>query len=250
MLEEDKLYQIRQKEGTHLSEKVNSDGSRAALQFDENNNLQGPIDLIEVDPAEIKRPVKVVKYKEERDLKDIIIEEVVSRFLGPVIDKSVDAIFNWMSTEVIPKAKSKSKELGKRIRENYKSKKSTKNDKEVIVKTESDKDKVTHTPDEIDKIISAMNSALKIIVLGIQELSNTIVADDGSDPQKVLEIQNKIKELTSEDAITTIRFMLTEQNRIMLDLQTIQLLEAFLNNEIIIENKTIRINKYLTESEN
>ena len=45
----DKLYRIKVKDGAHVNNHVKEDGSKAAIQFDEENNLQGPVDLIEVD---------------------------------------------------------------------------------------------------------------------------------------------------------------------------------------------------------
>ena len=55
----DKLYRIKTKEGAHVNEKVKDDGSRAAIQFDDENGLQGPVDLVEVDESEYTREVYV-----------------------------------------------------------------------------------------------------------------------------------------------------------------------------------------------
>ena len=53
---DDKLYRVVRKDGSHLNTKVNPDGTKSALQFtDENNDLSGPIDLIEVDEEELVR---------------------------------------------------------------------------------------------------------------------------------------------------------------------------------------------------
>ncbi len=35
----EKLYHIKTKEGAHINEKLKDDGSRAAIQFDEENGL-------------------------------------------------------------------------------------------------------------------------------------------------------------------------------------------------------------------
>ena len=47
---DDKLYKVVRKDGSHLNTKVNPDGTKSALQFtDDNNDLIGAVDLIEVD---------------------------------------------------------------------------------------------------------------------------------------------------------------------------------------------------------
>ena len=53
---DDKLYKVVRKDGSHLNTKVNPDGTKSALQFtDDNNDLNGPVDLIEVDEEELIR---------------------------------------------------------------------------------------------------------------------------------------------------------------------------------------------------
>lgn len=40
---EEKLYKVIRKKGNHQNTKVNKDGSRVALQFTENNNMDGTV---------------------------------------------------------------------------------------------------------------------------------------------------------------------------------------------------------------
>ena len=50
---DEKLYRVVRKDGSHLNTKVNPDGTKSALQFtDDNNDLNGPVDLLEVDEKE------------------------------------------------------------------------------------------------------------------------------------------------------------------------------------------------------
>lgn len=45
-----KLYRVIRKDGSHLNIKVNPDSTKSALQFtDDNNDLNGSVDLLEVD---------------------------------------------------------------------------------------------------------------------------------------------------------------------------------------------------------
>ena len=48
----EKVYIVKTKEGAHINKKMKADGSRAALQFDSENSLLGPVDLIEVDESQ------------------------------------------------------------------------------------------------------------------------------------------------------------------------------------------------------
>ena len=59
-------------------------------------------------------------------------------------------------------------------------------------------------------------------------------------------MQSKLKELSSEDVMNTISFMLEDKNRDMLDQATIQLFEAFRNKDFIVEGETVSISKYLS----
>ena len=53
---DEKLYRVVRKKGSHVNTKVNPDGTKSALQFtDENNDLNGPLDIIEVDMSEYIR---------------------------------------------------------------------------------------------------------------------------------------------------------------------------------------------------
>ena len=62
----DKLYRIKVKDGAHVNNHVKEDGSKAAIQFDEENNLQGPVDLIEVDENEYIKEVYTEPIPKER----------------------------------------------------------------------------------------------------------------------------------------------------------------------------------------
>ena len=104
---------------------------------------------------------------------------------------------------------------------------------------------VIHTQEEVDQILNNMKFAALYIAAGIRELSNTVVKDDGTNPEIALSIQMKLKELTTDDVKRSIDFMLEDKNRDMLDQATIRLFEAFRNKEIIAGDKVVSINRYL-----
>ena len=107
-------------------------------------------------------------------------------------------------------------------------------------------DAVVHTQEEVDQILNNMKFASLYIAAGIRELSNTVIVDDGSDPERSLAMQEKLKELTSGQVMNTIKFMLEDRNRDALDQATIQLFEAFRHKDFIIDGEAVPISKYLT----
>lgn len=260
-MSEDKLYRIKTKEGAHINEKIKDDGSRAALQFDDENGLQGPVDLIEVDDTEYVREV----YIPERTMGQAFFEEVVAPVMVEVgtvvlekaIDAGMNAFGNWMSQTVIPVAKSKKAELKNKVAESRKEKNAKKAEKKqtaLAVKKKAEaktlppktEDKtIVHTQEEVDQILNNMKFAALYIAAGIRELSNTAINDDGTDPEKALTMQKKLQELSSREIMDTIEFLLADENRDMLDQATIRLFEAFRHNDFIVEGEAVPISNYL-----
>jgi hypothetical protein len=48
-----KLYRVYKNQDSHINTKVNEDGRKSAIQFDENNKLNGPVEIEDVDMDEI-----------------------------------------------------------------------------------------------------------------------------------------------------------------------------------------------------
>lgn len=266
-MSEDKIYRVRTKEGAHVNEKINEDGYRAAIQFDENNDLQGPLEIIEVDKEEFvtEREVIVEVEKEERSFGQVILEdavvpavaEVVTELLTKAAYAGIDAFGNWMSNKVIPAAKAKGGELIDKAIESRAEKKAKKMEQKknavdinkqtsisnATVQTETDT--VMHTAEEVEQIVNNMKYAALYIAAGIRELSKTVVSNDEIDPVVALEMQNRLKELSTGEVMRTIDFMLEEKNRDVLDQATIQLFEAFRHKDFIVDGEAVPISKYL-----
>ena len=66
--------------------------------------------------------------------------------------------------------------------------------------------------------------------------------------EKVSELENKYNELSSEQVMNAIDFMLEEKNRDKLDQATLQLFEAFRNHEFIIDGKMVPISNYFANN--
>ena len=265
-MSDDKLYRIKTKDGAHVNEKRKEDGSRAAIQFDEENGLQGPVDLVEVDESEITREVYVEVEKEGRSLGQVMLEdavapavaEVLTELLTRAAEAGINAFGNWMSQKVIPAAKAKGGEFVDKVRESRAAKKAAKIEQkqtevlekkstEVVSVPEKEEGKtVVHTPEEVEQILNNMKFAALYIAAGIRELSNTVVPEDDLNPEKSLAMQTKLNELSSGDIMDTIGFMLEDKNRDKLDQATIQLFEAFRNKDFNVEGEAVPISRYLT----
>ena len=110
---DEKLYRVVRKDGNHLNTKVNPDGTKSALQFTDNNDLNGPVDLLEVDEKELIRTEYISVPQAERSLGERLIDEVVV----PVIRDATTQLLEcgtekagiWIEEKVVPVAKSKVK---------------------------------------------------------------------------------------------------------------------------------------------
>lgn len=265
-MSDERLYRIKTKDGAHVNEKLKEDGSRAAIQFDEDNGLQGPVDLVEVDESEYTREVYVEVERKERSFGQVMLEDAVapaladalSIMLTRAVESGIDAFGSWMSQKVIPAAKVKGGELIDKARESRTAKKAKREATKQAalmakhkMKTKStaedgENDAVVHTQEEVDQILNNMKFAALYIAAGIRELSNTVIADDGTDPERLLAMQAKLDELSSGEVMNTIEFMLEDRNRAVLDQATIQLFEAFRHKDFIVGGKAVPISKYLS----
>ena len=263
IMPEEKLYRLRSKDGSHFNEKSNEEGWNSAIQFDEDNNLQGPLEYQVVEESEYTQVVEV--ERKQRTFGEVMIEDVVAPALAEaaiyLFEKAIEASAEAVKTKVIPVVKTKSVELIDRAKLAHAERKALKTEQkatEVITKKpskikaiellENEEKKVQHTTDEVDQIVNNMKFASLYIAAGIRELSNTVVVD--SNPEKALEMQEKLKELTSEQAVGAINFMLEERNRDMLDQATLELFEAFRDKQFIIEGERVPITNYISKVAN
>lgn len=260
--EGERLYRVKTKDGAHINEKLKEDGSRAAIQFDQENGLQGPVDLVEVDEEEYTKKVFIEVESKERSLREMIIEDAVApavaEILTVLMERAIDAGVDALFTKVIPATKAKGGEFIDKVKNSYVEKGNKKNIKKqstsitkeknaiksTVQKETIQQQSVYHSQEEVDQIISNMKFAALYIAAGIRELSNTIILDS-AEAEKALEMEAKFKELSSKQVMNTIDFMLEESNRDKLDQATLQLFEAFRNRNFIVNGEVVPIDKYL-----
>jgi hypothetical protein len=273
---DEKLYRVVRKKDCHINIKENSDGSKSAIQFDKDNSLAGPLDIIEVDEDALVRTKYVEVGPPMRTFGQIIVEDVVAPALEIVLEQALEEgvvyFSKVMKEKVAPKAKKKANELtasAKVILSGLKdgmTGKETKVSKiiklkEVAVAT-SEKtkieaeqievdnltfDKEVLSREEIQQIINLMKRSAFTLVACINLLRNSIVADDGSDPKRKMELQKNFEELTTANVMNQIDLMLDERNKDLLDQESYRMLAAFREGNFIVNSEAAPITNYLPQ---
>lgn len=79
----------------------------------------------------------------------------------------------------------------------------------------------------------------------IRMLNNTVIADDGSNPNTRIEIQKNIEALTTQEVISQIELLLVDKNRSMLDEAFLLLLQSFKDSYFVADNKKFPVELYI-----
>lgn len=105
------------------------------------------------------------------------------------------------------------------------------------------------SPEEIENVLATLKQSVIITATCIRILTNTIVYDDGSQPDKLVIAKKQLEELTTEKIMNQINLMLEEKNRNLLDEKSFQILSAFKNGQLLVGEKTVPISKYVAHTE-
>lgn len=270
---DEKLYRVVCKDGSHLNTKVNPDGTKSALQFtDDNNDLNGPVDLLEVDEEELIRTEYISVPQAERSLGERLIDEVVV----PVIRDATTQLLEygtekaeiWIEEKVVPVAKSKVKagwenlklfisaikDFDKPIKATQivtEQKNTFKARKVEVVNTVEDQEekKYALSPEEVDLLLDTARRSALMIAASLSILNNSVVMDDGTNPERIEMIQRGIEQLSSKDITTQIDLLLEDKNSGLLDDASIFMLRAFREGMFIGNGTPIPVSRY-TGAEN
>lgn len=268
---DDKLYRVVRKDGSHLNTKVNTDGSKSALQFtDDHNVLSGPVDLIEVDEEQLIRTEYVQVPKAERSLGERLVDEV----LIPVIRDTATQLLEygitkaeaWIEENAVPAAKAKVeagwenfklfiaalKNPDKSIKATKiiaeKQKNSLQGEIEVHSKVEpKGEKKYALSPEEVEILVDTTRRSALMLAASLSILNNAVVTDDGSDPERIAMIQRGIEQLSSEDITAQIDLLLEDKNSGLIDEASITMLQAFRNGKFVGDGTPIPVSKYIEE---
>lgn len=270
---DEKLYRVVRKDGSHLNTKVNPDGTKSALQFtDDNNDLNGPVDLLEVDEEELIRTEYISVPQSERSLGERLIDEVVV----PVIRDATTQLLEygtekaeiWIEEKVVPVAKSKVKagwenlklfisaikDFDKPIKATQivtEHKNTFKASEVEVVNTVEDQEekKYALSPEEVELLLDTARRSALMIAASLSILNNSVVMDDGTDPERIEMIQRGIEQLSSKDITTQIDLLLEDKNSGLLDDASIFMLRAFREGMFIGNGTPIPVSRY-TGTEN
>lgn len=267
---DDKLYKVVCKDGSHLNTKVNPDGTKSALQFtDDNNDLNGPVDLIEVDEEELIRTEYIQVPQNKRSLGELLVDEVVV----PVIRDATTQLLEygtakaetWIEEKVVPIAKTKVKAGWENlklfistIKDSDKPIKATQiiaeqksasnsSEIEVVNKVEcgnKDEKKYVLSPGEVEILLDTARRSALMIAASLSILNNSVVMDDGTDPDRVAMIQRGIEQLSSKDITTQIDLLLDDKNSGLIDESSITMLRAFRDGMFIGNGTPIPVSRY------
>lgn len=270
---DEKLYRVVRKDGSHLNTKVNPDGTKSALQFtDDNNDLNGPVDLLEVDEEELIGTEYISVPQAERSLGERLIDEVVV----PVIRDATTQLLEygtekaeiWIEEKVVPVAKSKVKagwenlklfisaikDFDKPIKATQivtEQKNTFKARKVEVVNTVEDQEekKYALSPEEVELLLDTARRSALMIAASLSILNNSVVMDDGTNPERIEMIQRGIEQLSSKGITTQIDLLLEDKNSGLLDDASIFMLRAFREGMFIGNGTPIPVSRY-TGAEN
>ena len=220
---DEKLYRVVRKDGSHLNTKVNPDGTKSALQFtDDNNDLNGPVDLLEVDEEELIRTEYISVPQAERSLGERLIDEVVIPAIRDattqLLEYGTEKAEIWIEEKVVPVAKSKVKagwenlklfisaikDFDKPIKATQivtEHKNTFKASEVEVVNTVEDQEekKYALSPEEVELLLDTARRSALMIAASLSILNNSVVMDDGTDPERIEMIQRGIEQLSSKD---------------------------------------------------
>ena len=106
-----------------------------------------------------------------------------------------------------------------------------------------------HNPEEIQQVIDILKKSVLVTATCIRILTNTIVSDDGTDPEKLESIKKQLEALGTAEVMNQIGLMLEEKNRNLLDENSYQILLAFSKGNLIVNGEAVPITQYISCNE-
>lgn len=257
-----KLYRIYKDEDSHINTKVNNEGRISALQFkDENNALNGPVELEEVSTDEIlssKTPTELNPYVQ------YFIGVIFAPAISYVLEKGTDKFLSYLSNKLIPSAKQhisnfvndkkiycevikdglrgKETKASRLLRESEE-----KNSTDLTEKTPSNQNinAEFYSSEDIQNTIDTLKKSIIVVAACIRKLTNAIVIDDGTDLKKSEEYKEQLEKLATTEVMMQINLMLEDKNRSLLDENTYQILKAFSKGNFIVDGTAVPIAQYI-----
>jgi hypothetical protein len=163
------VYKVYKDHDNHINTKINENGRKAAIQFDnKGNRLNGPLELEEVNIDELvasRTPKQMNPYVQ------LILDQVIAPAITYGLEVGTDKFINYLSAKGIPSAKRAIKEFtqnkklylsaikdgltGKETKASrlLREAEEKKNSISVEVENQTEFEKEYHTPEEVEQIL-------------------------------------------------------------------------------------------------
>lgn len=260
--ENEKYYKVITKEGYSLNTKINGDGNITALQFgNEKNDLGGPVELVEVTKTEYNKGELHPAVK-------VLMDYIIAPITNALIENGTDYINHKINTIVVPKAKSKMRELKNNLKIYSRAFIGAISGEELMVykitreandttpikyddeQQESNRTTLNLTDEELAQVIETMKINIASLAKCISILARQAADYTDGDDKRYIEISETLMELTSEKVMSNIRLILADNNSGLTDEETKKTLTAFEEGFLLTDNKMIPISKFLVSDKN
>jgi hypothetical protein len=261
---DEKIYRVYKDRNNHINTKTNEYGRRAAIQFDnKGNKLNGPVDIEEVDIDEL---LKSQTPKEINPYVRLIIDRVVAPYIKRELEIGTDKMLSLISQKGIPTAKKAIKEFAQNksvyiegirdglsgketkasrlLREAEEKRTSISDEVETICES-TEHYKEVYSSEEVQQVIDTLKKSVLVTATCIRILANTIVKDNGTNPEVIEETKKQLEKLNTQEVMNQISLMLEEKNRDILDESSYHILYAFRQGNLIVDGEMVPIAKYL-----
>lgn len=259
-----RLYRVVRRKDSHVNTKINPDGSKAAIQFTDNgNDLSCPVDIIEVDESEFIKTEHVHVRDGGRKLPEILWQDVIAPVARDAFYEAMmtgyDKLCHQVKTKAVPNLKQKSDGFIDNmsiVASGTKDRLSGKEPKALQLLREQEAEEklvvvcnkpqsAVRSDEEVEDIVNVMRMSAITLAACIRMLNNTVIADDGSNPNTRIEIQKNIEALTIQEVISQIELLLVDKNRAMLDEAFLLLLQSFKDSYFVADNKKFPVELYI-----
>jgi len=259
-----KIYLVYKDRNSHINTKTNENGRRAAIQFHNKTNiLDGPVDIEEVD---IDKLLKSQTPKEINPYVRLIIDRVVAPYIKRELEIGTDKLLSLISEKVIPTAKKAIKEFAQnksiciegirdglsgketkvsRLMREAEKKRTSISDKVEGICESTEHYKEVYSSEEVQQVIDTLKKSVLVTATCIRILANTIVKDNGTNPEVIEETKKLLEKLNTQEVMNQISLMLEEKNRDILDESSYHILSAFRQGNLIVDGEMVSVAKYL-----
>lgn len=262
-----KFYRIYNDQNSHVNRKINQNGRKAAIQFgNADNKLSCPLEIEEVDIEEI---IEMNGRKDMNPYVRLVLEKIIAPSIQYAFAVGTDKFLNYLANKGIPSAKRAIKEFGKNRKVYLEGIRDALAEKEpkacqllrdkksnceintsIEIKNENIFEKEFHSIEEVQRVLDTLKKSVLLTAGCIRYLTNTIVYDDGTNLDALENCKEQLESMLTNEVMNQIDLMLEEKNRVLLDDNSFEILNAFRKGNLIVEGEMVPITKYIEYSVN